>query len=344
MLAAGRRGRPCANLKRMEPTDQLEERAASGDPEAKFDLARELICGADSALHFERWVALVEESSNAGHAPATELWAIFEAMGVSRPQNWESAFDRLRIAADQGSASAQRQLLILARREDEPAEVVGADHWAQVRASISTPDLFAHGERESLSDTPRIRIIRGFANRAECAWLIDRARSRVARAKVIDAGGAQRLDPARTNSGTDFPVQDMDIVLEVIRNRIAAATRIPVPVFEPTQVLHYNVGEEFKLHHDFLDPANPNHGNLLDFGQRIATFLIYLNEEFEGGATQFPDVGIEYRGTTGDAIFWANVDHDARPDPLTLHAGLAPTSGEKWILSQWIRDRTPARR
>ena len=328
----------------MEPIDQLEELAASGDPEAKFNFARELMCGADSAQHFQTWVALVEQSSDAGYAPATELWAIFEAMGVSRPQNWEGAFDRLRIAADQGSDSAQRQLRILARREEEPTGSTRSDHWAQVRASISTPDLFAHGERISLSDAPRVRVIRGFANPSECTWLIDRARSRIEPAKVIDADGSQKLDPARTNSGAEFLVQDMDIVLEVIRSRISAATRIPVPVFEPTQVLHYNVGEEFKLHHDFLDPANPNHDNFLDFGQRIATFLIYLNEEFEGGETQFPKVGIQFRGKAGDAIFWANVDQEGRPDPLTLHAGLAPTSGEKWILSQWIRNRTPARR
>jgi len=28
-----------------------------------------------------------------------------------------------------------------------------------------------------------------------------------------------------------------------------------------------------------------------------------------------------------------------KPDPLSEHAGLPVTSGEKWLLSQWIRDR-----
>jgi hypothetical protein len=27
------------------------------------------------------------------------------------------------------------------------------------------------------------------------------------------------------------------------------------------------------------------------------------------------------------------------PDVKTLHAGLAPTRGEKWLLSQWMRRR-----
>ena len=74
-------------------------------------------------------------------------------------------------------------------------------------------------------------------------------------------------------------------------------------------------------------------------GQRIVTFLLYLNEGFAGGETDFPDAGLRFKGKTGDAIFWANVDALGQPEPLTRHAGLPPTSGEKWILSQWIRGR-----
>ena len=37
---------------------------------------------------------------------------------------------------------------------------------------------------------------------------------------------------------------------------------------------------------------------------------------------------------TPDALaVWTN----GKPDPMTLHAGMAPTSGEKWLFSQWIR-------
>lgn len=59
--------------------------------------------------------------------------------------------------------------------------------------------------------------------------------------------------------------------------------------------------------------------------------------------THFPDIGLAYRGQTGDAIFFANVDVAGALDPQTRHGGLAPTLGEKWLLSQWIRDRTPVR-
>jgi predicted 2-oxoglutarate/Fe(II)-dependent dioxygenase YbiX len=128
-----------------------------------------------------------------------------------------------------------------------------------------------------------------------------------------------------------------------IRARISAATNIPVPVFEPPQVMHYHVGEEFRPHYDFLDPTEPGHrAELTAFGQRIATFLIYLNDDYEGGETAFPRAGLSHRGRRGDALLFANVDAATRaPDPLTLHAGMPPTRGEKWIFSQWIRDRSP---
>jgi predicted 2-oxoglutarate/Fe(II)-dependent dioxygenase YbiX len=112
-------------------------------------------------------------------------------------------------------------------------------------------------------------------------------------------------------------------------------------VFEPAQIMHYAPGEEFRPHYDFLTPDSPGMAaQIARYGQRIATFLLYLNEDFDGGETVFPLKDISYRGRAGDALFFANIDTANAPDPLTRHAGRPPTRGEKWILSQWIRDRS----
>jgi hypothetical protein len=182
----------------------------------------------------------------------------------------------------------------------------------------------------------------GFASKDECHWLIDRARDRLHRAAVVDDSGLMTVESARTNSGFEFLLADMNLVIEAIRLRISAATRLPLPLFEPVQVLHYAPGEEFRPHHDFFDPALPGHAEQIrEHGQRIATFLIYLNDDYAGGETAFPRAQITYRGKTGDALFVANVDRSGRPDPSTLHSGTPPASGEKWILSQWIREKAP---
>jgi prolyl 4-hydroxylase len=332
----------------MNAVTELEARAEAGEPDAQFALARSLLSDPQATQdHFYRAVELVDAASSASFGEATEMRALFEATGAGRIQSGDSAFDTLQLAAQQGSVRAGQQLLALAHREavTQLAEAPDSDFWAEIRNAISVERLMHHGERRSLCDSPRIRVIDGFASPSECAWLIERARSRLKAALVFDRQGNQVADQSRTNKGAEFQLPDMDVVLEVIRARISAATRIPVPVFEQTQVLHYEVGQEFKRHLDFLEPGNPKHQEQLrSHGQRIATFLIYLNEDFEGGETEFSQVGIRYRGKTGDALFWANVDNAGKPEPLTLHAGLPPSSGEKWILSQWIRDRAPPAR
>ena len=54
---------------------------------------------------------------------------------------------------------------------------------------------------------------------------------------------------------------------------------------------------------------------------------------------EFPQLGKRFKGRRGNALFFWNVEPDGTPDKRTVHAGLPPTRGEKWMLSQWIRER-----
>jgi prolyl 4-hydroxylase len=307
-----------------EPLVELRARAEAGDAPAQVDLGVRLLSGEGSP---QEGAALIQSAFGSGYAEAGVTLATLEAMGAGRPQNWERAFRWLSAAAERGSSSARQQLALLTRNG-----VV--DVAALTRSPPRTP----------VSERPRIRVIQGFASAAECDWLIDLARDRLIPAWVWDpATGKGRPDADRTNQALELGLGQMDLVAQVIRARIASASNLPLPVFEPAQIMRYSVGEEFRPHHDFLDPAHGGHGpQLARFGQRIATFLIYLNDDFEGGETHFPRVDYRFRGRKGDALLFGNVDAATRmPDPLTLHAGLPPTRGEKWIFSQWIRDRSP---
>ncbi|MDB5424840.1 MAG: hypothetical protein JWQ29_2256, partial [Phenylobacterium sp.] len=139
-----------------------------------------------------------------------------------------------------------------------------------------------------------------------------------------------------------FDLLRADVVLALVRARIAATVDIPLPCFEPTQVMHYAVGQEFAPHYDYLEARSMISAETARpyEGQRIATFLVYLNADYEGGETAFPKAGVRFKGQVGDAIYFANVDAQGAPDRLSLHAGTPPSRGEKWILSQWIHDRT----
>lgn len=294
----------------------------------------------------ERAVGLLESSASSGLCAAGERLATFHAMaanGPAGPRHWDQAFDALAAAAGNGSDSAGRQLLLLAEPSEEPSlpEQAEPGFWSGVRARIDLDGLLRSPGRQTVRDAPRIRRIDGFASVPECNWVIGAARGHLAAATVFDhATGMLIEDPVRNNRATSLSFSRMDVVTEMLRTRIASAVRVPVRAFEPTQILCYEVGQEFAPHVDFLNPAVASYAEqLARQGQRIATFLVYLNQDFEGGETAFPAIDLKIRARTGDAIFWANLDQDHTPDPQTLHAGLPPTSGEKWVLSQWICER-----
>ena len=268
-------------------------------------------------------VARVRAQAELGEPEALCLSAVFAGLGAGETQNWSTARARLSQAAAHSDV-ARRQLAVL-------------DAWP-----LAT--WLAPTARERLSAAPRISMARDLLPVTACDWLIARAQGRVKRALVFDAAAAgAKLDTQRSNSAWELELADLDLVVLLARARIAATLGVPAGALEPVQILHYAPGQQFARHHDYLDPAQPGHAaDIARRGQRMATALVYLNTGYEGGQTDFPVAGLRFRGEPGDALLFANIDPDGQPEPRSLHAGLPTTRGEKWLLSQWVRDRAPA--
>ena len=78
---------------------------------------------------------------------------------------------------------------------------------------------------------------------------------------------------------------------------MAACLEIPLRHFEPITVLHYAAGEEITEHFDFVDPNVPNYPQeIAQNGQRVVTFLVYLNDDYAEGETEFPRLGVSHKG------------------------------------------------
>lgn len=268
----------------------------------------------------------LEEAATTGDADAEHQLAVLAAMGLGVPQDWSAALNRLAQAAALGHGTAERQLAVLSRG-----------------GQIDIVDWLTPPAPRVLSQGPAIFAIDDFLPDAVCDWLRDRAGAVSEPALVYDPEtGEGRRESVRTNAAAQFALERMDVVLAVVRERIARAAGLPVPGLEWTQVLHYAVGQTFDWHVDWLDPALPGYAaDLASRGQRIATCLVFLNDDFEGGETAFEAGGLRHRGRKGDALMWANTLPDGAIDRRTRHAGLPPTSGEKWVLSQWLRGRAP---
>lgn len=312
---------------------------AAAEAETQFRTGMDLL--ATPSPDWDRAMGLIDSAAAAGHAEALERRALLECMGVGRASSWDQALDSLTAAAESGSQFAARQLILLGYDRFVPASAKPPrEDWAGLRSRIAiarrlippaTPGRF-------LSTSPIVHAIPGFASAAECQWLVASAEPRLKRAGVYN--NPTGVDPGRTNEFAAFNFANSDIVVELIRNRIAGQIRAPLACLEMAQVLHYDVGQEFVLHCDFLDPRSMR-DEIARNGQRVATILIYLNEDFEGGQTSFPRLGLNHRGRTGDALVFGSVDGAGNPDPRTQHAGCPPTRGEKWLFSQWVRNRAP---
>ncbi|MFL6733174.1 MAG: 2OG-Fe(II) oxygenase [Sphingomicrobium sp.] len=310
--------------------------------QASYTAGMNMLRASRSMREWTEATRLIEDASAAGIAEASERCAIFHCMGVARPVNWERAFDLLTLSAEQGSSRAGRQLAMLAERSG--ARQAEPDNWAAFRSALSLERILSAPPVQLVSVCPRIGVVEGFATPEECSWLIESAQGNLLPATIYDSGNASlRPDGQRTNRTAECNPLTVGIIAEVIRARLSRCIGLALANYELSQVLHYSVGQEFKPHHDYFDPAKEGFQKEISTrGQRVATQLIYLNEEYEGGVTQFPSIGIDYRGKTGDALMFFNINESGDPEPLTLHTGLPPTSGEKWIFSQWIRDRRPA--
>lgn len=230
-------------------------------------------------------------------------------LGIGTAAAPQEGYAYLADAAARGDGEASAQLALLAG-------------WGVLRPQ-SWPEALDHLQRA-----------------AELGWVPARRDLRRAQVYRKDAAGYTEAG-TRTNSEADYTFGNADLVLRLVIERIAGAVGLPTRHFEVAKLLHYEPGQQFAPHHDFQDPAIPALAReVARRGQRVATVLVYLNDDFEGGETGFPRLGLRHRGATGDALLFANVRPDGAPDQDSLHAGLPTTRGVKWVLSQWIRSRS----
>lgn len=319
-------------------TSVLRARADAGDVRALATLGKRLLLGQGVAANPAAGSELLAQAAARGVGEASAQLARLAAWGVLRPQDWPTALSHLQQSAERGWAPAQRELQCLARR-------TGTD-WAALREAVDLAAWRQVPRAQVLRTSPAIRVVAGFATAAECSWLVSLAGPSLRRAQVYNRDAAGFIEgESRTNSEADYTFENADLVLRLLTERIATATDISPRLFEVAKLLHYLPGQQFAPHCDFQEPSTPALAREVQLrGQRVATVLVYLNDDYEGGETDFPRAGLRYKATVGDALMFASVRPSGELDYDSIHAGLPPTRGEKWVLSQWIRERPVAGR
>jgi hypothetical protein len=309
----------------MENLLQVRSEAAAGRPRAQLRLAHLILTGRTPGSPREA-LELVQAACERRSGAAFLYHAALAIRGHGRPQSFDEATRLVEQAVRCGDTKAKGQLMALGGKIDP--------------ALWSAPiELVQHHA------TPRVFTIKNFIPRGICNWLIKAARNNLDPATVLGAsiGDAQGYDASRNNSVMSTTHLQPDLVFQLTDMRIAAASKAPLNHQEPTNILHYARGQRFTRHYDFI-VVDPDRQPALAqevsrIGQRAMTFLIYLNDQFEGGETEFPQLDWRFKGAAGDALMFWNLSESGGCELSSLHAGLEVTKGEKWLYSKWIRQK-----
>lgn len=142
----------------------------------------------------------------------------------------------------------------------------------------------------------------------------------------------------RVADGTWISNKECDAVI-AIRNKISKIINVPEDNFEKLHIVKYKAGGEYKAHHDsFHENTDYYKKETTRGGQRVYSALMYLNDDFEGGETDFPKIGYKAIPKKNKLLVWKNVNEKNEVEKASLHAGLPVTSGIKYIAIFWIRE------
>lgn len=210
---------------------------------------------------------------------------------------------------------------------NDPAKL--ARIGAHVTKRLNANPLVQQVEHEDA----QLYVYQGFLSAKDCKTLIAK----------IDADAV----PSTLYAGTEQEgfrtsyschLNRWDAFIAKIEARMSDVLGIDNDYAETMQGQRYHVGQEFKAHHDFFHPsqsywAQEGPGG----GQRSWTAMIFLNEPKEGGATEFPHLGLGVRPQDGMMLIWNNAKPDGTLNYKTLHSGTPVIRGVKHIITKWYR-------
>ncbi|KAJ6018884.1 hypothetical protein N7499_009936 [Penicillium canescens] len=205
-----------------------------------------------------------------------------------------------------------------------------------------------------LSRAPLIMYIENFISETEANHLLDVSIPNY-KPSILYDGHTERIDPTKRLS--DRALLDRDNTVRCLEDRARAFQGWrPNLYIERMWAQRYNTSGHYRHHYDWT-------GSLARGGDRLSTFMVYLDAQCEGGGTNFPRLkmprskewcrflecedghkgnereampeGITFKPIKGNAVFWENLRPDGSGYPETWHAAFPVMEGTKVGLNIW---------
>ncbi len=180
-------------------------------------------------------------------------------------------------------------------------------------------------------------IVDNLLSEEQCSSVMKYFGDKLIPSKVIGEESLRTSDDHYIQKELIDDIEVLDVV-EYLQNKFAKICNLPIENQELLTIIRYKVGQEFKPHLDVFQKIDMEVQSILG-GQRTWTFITCLKESDIGGETCFPKRNEILKLKAGQCLFWKNTDSDGNIFEDSLHSGKTPISGEKWIVTCWVREK-----
>lgn len=190
---------------------------------------------------------------------------------------------------------------------------------------------------EAMSNSYRLYEQEDVFTKEECNRVIAYMKPKMKRSTV--AGKTERdvsNDRTSKTGWIKYYDEEMSFFTSKLRNLGRKLTGIrDDDMYEDVSIVQYEPGQLYRPHFDACTTMRNCKNNMRIY--RIATIIVYLNDDFEGGETNFPKAKKKVKPVTGKIVYFEDTDNQGKEIPESLHEGVAVKNGEKWIATLWIK-------
>ena len=191
--------------------------------------------------------------------------------------------------------------------------------------------------------SPNIYTIDGFLSETELLYLERVSEQFPFQQSFVDTPDQKSIRDVEQRTSTFLSLTKLgNATVASIERKAADLLGVSLPSIEPLQLVRYQKGQFFGIHHDlgslFVDGSVELPPRQPWARRRLATLFCYLNDIKSdadgdtggggGGCTFFPACGdLRIRPKRGMAVLFCNILETGMPDPKTIHAG-EPVTGD----------------
>lgn len=241
------------------------------------------------------------------------------------------ALARLTLAARGNDPNALRLLRGRRAPSAEPGSPVfelAPVNWTKIAEALEWPHERDLPQPVVRHAAPRVTTFNRLFTVDECEYVIARGAPFLKRRDLPSA-----VPGTRTSTTAKFGLTETDVLIQSLDALAARALGRDPAGNEIFSMIHYAPGQSYLPDGRAVAEAPPGDAVL---GNLAQTMIVYLNEGYEGGESAFPRLGWRFKGRRGDALSWELRDADGRIDRRAVPEGIAPKTGEKFVLTKLV--------